>query len=122
VPADRRLRVLTLIDGVGIGGGAEAFARQLTMRLDPDRFERILCVSRWTRSEAEHEGVQEEVARLRGSGVEFRGVERDSRFAAWSWAPLVASLRRDPVDILHAHKFTAGRLRASRFAGCSIAS
>ena len=50
----RKLRVVTLIDQLGITGGAERIATEVVTRLDPDRFERTLCVSRWTpREEAD---------------------------------------------------------------------
>ena len=44
----RKLRVVTLVDGIGLAGGAERLAREVVVRLDPERFERTLCVSRWS--------------------------------------------------------------------------
>ena len=44
-PSVRRLRVLTLVDGIGTYGGAESLAREIVQRLDGERFERSFCVS-----------------------------------------------------------------------------
>ncbi len=95
---------MTLIDIVGVGGGGERLAMEVAKRLDPDRFERILCVSRWSADEASDlEGAA--LDELRRSGVRFLGLERSSAAAVWSWRPLVSLLRSEPVDVLHAHKF-----------------
>jgi glycosyltransferase involved in cell wall biosynthesis len=99
-----RLTVVTLIDILGIGGGGERLAMEVAKRLDPDRFERILCVSRW--SAEQRRGFYAPVLdELRQSGVRFLGLERSSAAAVWSWRPLVSLLREEPVDVLHAHKF-----------------
>ncbi len=96
--------MVTLIDIVGVGGGGERLAMEVVKRLDPDRFERILCVSRWSADEASDlEGAA--LDELRRSGVRFLGLERSSAAAVWSWRPLVSLLRSEPVDVLHAHKF-----------------
>ena len=95
---------MTLIDIVGIGGGGERLAMEVARRLDPERFGRILCVSRWSADQA-HPLQRAAVDELRQSGVRFLGLERNSAAAVWSWRPLISLLRQEPVDVLHAHKF-----------------
>jgi glycosyltransferase involved in cell wall biosynthesis len=102
---ERRLRVLTLVDRLGTSGGAERLAMQIAMRLDPERFERWYCASRWA-----EEGPQDEDARraaddLRAAGVTALGLGRRSPAAVWSWRPLLRLLRRERIDVLHSHKF-----------------
>ena len=46
IRARRRLRVVTLLDKPDITGGGERMAVTLAMRLDPTRFESILCATR----------------------------------------------------------------------------
>jgi glycosyltransferase involved in cell wall biosynthesis len=101
----RPIRVLTLVDGIGTYGGAESLARKLVQRLDPERFARSFCVSRWDPATAADPTVQRALAELDEAGVEFIGLERYGKPALRPFASLVARLRRDPVDILHSHKF-----------------
>ncbi len=102
----QRLRVVTLVDGIGLsGGGAERLAREIVTRLDPDRFERTLCVSRWS---AEHESsaaARPVLAGLRDADVRLVGFARRSALDFAAWRPLLALLRRERIDVLHAHKF-----------------
>jgi hypothetical protein len=44
----RRLRVVTLVDKPTVTGGAERLAAVVAMKLDPARFESVLCASRRT--------------------------------------------------------------------------
>ena len=44
-PAEKRL--ISLIDAIGTSGDGERFAGQITLGVDPDRFD-TLCVSRWS--------------------------------------------------------------------------
>lgn len=97
---DKRIRVLTLVDGIGTYGGGETLARQITEGLDPARFDRTLCVTRWEPLPE----YQSALDGLRSGGVEFIGMERGSRLDLAPWRSLVRRLRRDPVDIIHAHK------------------
>jgi glycosyltransferase involved in cell wall biosynthesis len=99
-PRDRRLRVLTLVDGIGTYGGGERLARQITTHLDPARFEATLCVSRW-QPEPEHDPALEE---LEAAGVAFLGLERDSRLQLRPWRELLGYLRDWRADVLHSHK------------------
>jgi glycosyltransferase involved in cell wall biosynthesis len=99
----RRLRVVTLVDGIGLSGGAERLAREIVLRLDPERFERTFCVSRWS-AEREQEATEAgALAGLEGAGVRFLGLGRSGTWDLASWRPLV-SLLRDGTDVLHAHK------------------
>jgi glycosyltransferase involved in cell wall biosynthesis len=97
---ERRLRVLTLVDGIGTYGGGERLARQITTHLDRERFETTLCVSRWE-PEPLHEPALEE---LREAGVSFLGLSRRSRLQLSPWRQLSDYLREWPADVLHTHK------------------
>jgi glycosyltransferase involved in cell wall biosynthesis len=102
---DGRLKVVTLVDGLGLAGGGERLAREIVTRLDPDRFDRTLCVSRWRPEIAVQPGGREALAGLREAGVAFLGLERRSALDLPAWGPLLSLLRRGRVDVLHAHKF-----------------
>jgi glycosyltransferase involved in cell wall biosynthesis len=92
----RKIKILTLIDGLG-SGGAETIAARIAIGLDPTRFDRLICVTRAT----DPAGVAEAVA----AGVEVLALRRKTRWAVWHWLPLIRLLRRERVDVLHAHKF-----------------
>jgi glycosyltransferase involved in cell wall biosynthesis len=98
------LRVVVLVDGLGLVGGGERLARLVASHLDPKRFERTLCVSRWSPKEADDPDVAEVLEELRRSKVRFLGLERSSPADLRAWAPLVRALRSG-TDVLHAHKF-----------------
>jgi glycosyltransferase involved in cell wall biosynthesis len=99
-----RLNVVTLVDRPRTAGGGERLAMEVAKRLDQDRFQPILCASRWP---AERASDQERAVldELRDAGVRFLGLERRSAAALWSWRPLVSLVRGEPVHVLHAHKF-----------------
>ena len=101
----RKLRVVTLIDQLGITGGAERIATEVVTRLDPARFERTLCVSRWTPREEADPLIAPRVRTLRETGVRIVGIRRRSRVAVWDWAPLLSLLRAERIDVLHSHQF-----------------
>jgi glycosyltransferase involved in cell wall biosynthesis len=100
----RPIRVVTLVDRL-VQGGAERLAVEITTRLDPDRFDRTLCVTRW--ADAAHEdfgpAVAQARAQLDGAGVRFLGLSRRSRGDLPAWRPLVGQLRRERTDIVHGH-------------------
>src|SRR5215208_7971941 len=98
--AARKLRVLTLINSVSKIGGAERLAANLVFRLDPTRFERIVCTTRRPPGETFDD-------ELRTAGVEIMSLDRGTRLDVTAWAPLISLLRREPVDIIHAHKHGA---------------
>ena len=95
-----RLRVLTLINTVSKIGGAERLAADLVLRLDPTRFERIVCTTRRPPGDTFDD-------ELRAAGVEIVSLDRGTRLDLAAWAPLISLLRRNPVDILHSHKHGA---------------
>jgi glycosyltransferase involved in cell wall biosynthesis len=94
----RRLRVLTLIDNADITGGGERMAVTIALRLDPSRFERFLCATR----EVPGPNMTDELA---AAGVRVLSLRRRSKAALWAWWPLIDLLRRERIDVLHAHKF-----------------
>ncbi|MDX6632372.1 MAG: hypothetical protein QOG26_377 [Solirubrobacterales bacterium] len=97
--------VLTLIDSLGTTGGGERLALELALAVDGERFERILCASRWSPAIAETELGAAALAALSDGGVEFIGLERSSKLALGPWLRLRRELRDRRVDVLHAHKF-----------------
>jgi len=102
---NHRLRVVTLVDGIGLMGGGERLAREILTRLDPTRFDRTLCVSRWSPERAADPAAAAVLAELDHEGVRFLGLRRRASFDVAAWRPLVSRLRRERVDILHSHKF-----------------
>ncbi len=102
----RRLHVVTLVDTLGlIGGGGERLAREIAMRLDRERFQRTLCVTRWGAERARDPAAKPVLDELREAGVHFLGLPRERPFDVFSWRPLVRLIRRGKVDIVHSHKF-----------------
>jgi glycosyltransferase involved in cell wall biosynthesis len=103
----RRVRVVTLIDFMGFSGGAERFALTIATRLDPERFESTLCVSRWPLPQAhgEETAAREDLALLSSTGVRLLGLGRRGKADVWVWGKLALVLRRERVDVLHTHKF-----------------
>jgi glycosyltransferase involved in cell wall biosynthesis len=92
-----KIRVVTLVDRVMGGGGGERIAASVTASLDPDVFDRTLCVTRPSSGEALEE--------LRAAGVTVIELERRRRYEPSAWLPLVRHVRRAGADILHSHKF-----------------
>jgi glycosyltransferase involved in cell wall biosynthesis len=104
----RRTRVVTLVDLLSNHGGAERFALQVAMGLDQERFESILCVSRWPMS-PEHRALApsgpQALEDLRESGARFLPLRRTRKVDLAAWMRLERFLRRERVEILHSHKF-----------------
>jgi len=92
-----RLRVVTLTDHLSLSGGAERIAALVAMRLDPGRFDRVICATRTVDEAARKECI--------AAGVRVLALRRRSTYAIWNWLPLARLLRRERVDVLHAHKF-----------------
>ena len=95
---DGRIRVVTLVDNPDITGGGERMAVTIAMHLDPERFESILCATRSLEGPSFR-------ADLEAAGVRLLTLDRHSKFAFRAWWPLVSLLRRERVDVIHAHKF-----------------
>jgi glycosyltransferase involved in cell wall biosynthesis len=102
--SDRRLRVVTLVESMYAGGGAERLASQLAMRLDPARFESTLCFTRSPRS-IDREAIAAVSAEARAAGVRLLRLDRRTTFDMRAWQRLWSVLRREHVDILHSHLF-----------------
>jgi glycosyltransferase involved in cell wall biosynthesis len=104
----RRVRVLTLVDYLSSQGGAERFALQVATGLDPERFESIMCASRWPLA-AENEQVvaagQEALSELERTGTRFFPLRRQGKADPRPWLRLGHFLRSERIEILHAHKF-----------------
>jgi glycosyltransferase involved in cell wall biosynthesis len=97
-PGEKRLRVLMLVDNL-LPGGAERVAATLAILLDRSRFRPTVCVSRAI------EGPSPLIDDLGRADVPILPLTRTSRRAIGAWRPLITFLRRERVDILHAHKF-----------------
>jgi len=93
-----RLRVLGLVDSISSIGGAERVAATLARDLDPDRFDRLLCVTRRATAPTLE-------AELRAAGVTLVELERRVMLDLPAWRRFVRLLRRERVDVLHAHMF-----------------
>jgi glycosyltransferase involved in cell wall biosynthesis len=93
----RKLRVLTLVDKPTVTGGAERLAAVVAMKLDPARFESVLCASRQTDEPLLDRELEE-------AGIEVLALGRRSTLDLLAWRPLVSVLR-DGVDVVHAHMF-----------------
>ncbi len=98
------MRVVTLVDRLGTGG-AERLAIQTTTRLDPERFDRTLCASRRFDVAISKRHVANALADLEAANVRVIGLKRTSARQVWAWWPLYRFLRRERIDVLHAHKF-----------------
>lgn len=101
----RRVRVVTLINRAVPHAGAEGLAMAIAMRLDPQRFESTLCVSRWPPSPPSDTTMLQVLEELSASGVTLLGLGRRRKVDIWVWLRLARFLRRERVDILHAHMF-----------------
>src|SRR5579884_3405371 len=97
---DRRRHVVFLVDG--LAGGAERFARLVAIHLDPERYRRTLCVTREPLDPTDEAHARQE---REEAGAELVMLRRRGRADVHPWTSLVRYLRREHVDVLHAHKF-----------------
>jgi glycosyltransferase involved in cell wall biosynthesis len=102
---ERRLKVVTLVReiGPGGGGGAERVARDQLVELDPKRFERLLFVSR--PPDPADVACRLAVEDVRRRGVDVRFLRRRFKYDPLAWWPLLRTLRRERIDVLHTHAF-----------------
>jgi glycosyltransferase involved in cell wall biosynthesis len=103
---DSRRRVVTLVGRPEVGG-AERLAYEITARLDPDRYERTLCVSRPPLSADEDGGFSQMRGALEAAGARVLVLDRSSRSDLLAWRPLIRLLREERIDVLHSHMFGA---------------
>ncbi|HTE60109.1 MAG TPA: glycosyltransferase [Solirubrobacteraceae bacterium] len=92
-----RLRVLTLVDKLKVGGGAERAAVALATHLPRDRFDVTVATTRPSGGPL--------LASLRGSHVRYMTLDRRHRFDMLAFRRLFAVLREERIDVLHAHMF-----------------
>ena len=104
ISADRRLRVVVLVGRLSPSGGAERLARQIAVGLEPRRFERTLCVTRWRDADESDPVIQPLRAELDAAGVRFVGLRRESDRTGW-WRPLFKLLVSEEIDVIHSHGF-----------------
>jgi glycosyltransferase involved in cell wall biosynthesis len=91
------IKVVTMVDQLGRGGG-ERVAASVACRLDPARFESILCVTRRCPAEV--------VEQVRGeSAVRIVQLGRAGRRSVRPWVELTRLLRNERVQVLHTHKY-----------------
>jgi glycosyltransferase involved in cell wall biosynthesis len=97
------LAAVTLVDYV-TGGGAERAAVEIAMRLGPDVRSTVVS-SRLDASARTHPKYAATIAELEAAGVRWIGLGRTSTARLWEWRALVSLLRRERVDVLHAHSW-----------------
>ena len=100
-----RLKVLTLVDRLTATGGGERLAIQIATRLDPARFESVLCTSRTAGPVEYDESVPVARQMVEEAGIRHVSLERHAGWRIDDWAPLYRLLRRERFDVVHAHKF-----------------
>jgi glycosyltransferase involved in cell wall biosynthesis len=101
----RRVHVLTLVDRLGTTGGAERLALEIATRLSPARFRSTLCASRFIDDQTPSDVEPQALERMREAGVVFLPLGRRRRSEVLPWRHLAAYIRREHVDVLHAHMF-----------------
>ena len=104
-PKARKLRHPTLVDRIGSFGGGERLAAEISKRLSPERFDRILCATRWGPEVESRPTRAKAVDDLSEHGVRFVGLTADTPWACGRGDELLLLMRRERIDILHAHKF-----------------
>lgn len=100
-----RLKVLSLVDRATVTGGGERLAIQIATRLDPERFESVLCSSREAGPVELDQSVPVAQKMIADAGIRHLCLERRSGWRLYDWRPLYRLLRRERFDVLHAHKF-----------------
>jgi glycosyltransferase involved in cell wall biosynthesis len=95
--AQRRIRVLSLVDVATEQGGAELFAVGLATHLPVDRFDSWICATRTVEA-----GAARVIDR---AGIRSVALGRRGKWDVLPLLGLVRLLRREHFDVLHAHKF-----------------
>jgi len=87
-----------LVDSIGdSSAGAERFAVGLAGALAPDRYAVTVCATRHATGRLP--------ATMAAAGIRVLSLERGTDFKPHAFGRLVRYLRRERVDVLHAHKF-----------------
>ena len=89
--------MLSLLDTLR-PGGAERVAVTIAARIDRERYEPMVCVSRGS-------ACPPLADVLEAADVPIVMLERQHRVAFWNWRRLLALLRRERIDVVHAHMF-----------------
>lgn len=98
-PASARpLRVLALIDRLIVSGGAERLVIDLATHGNREHFVPYVCT---TRSGSDPRVLRE----LEDAGVRVVDLARSRTIDARAWWRFVSLLRRERIDVLHAHSF-----------------
>ena len=100
-------RVVTLVGRIGKEGGAERLAVELAAGLARRDFDSTLCVSRHPPPhELDHHQLHQE-RQVRDAGGRVLGLSRRSRIDLRAWRPLLSYLRKERIQVLHAHMVNA---------------
>ncbi len=98
-----RLNVLTVARDAGPGvGGTEVLVEEIVRRLDPQRFEQVLCTTR-APAPGREPVVAAMEAELHERGVATYCLERRRTSAVLPFARLPLIMRRHRIDVVHAH-------------------
>ena len=100
-----RIKVVVMVDTIRRPGGAETLALEGVIRLDPSRFDRTFCITRWSEELEREEPSRSWLRRLREADVRVVGLRRSGRLAVWAWVPLLRILRRERIEVIHGHLF-----------------
>jgi glycosyltransferase involved in cell wall biosynthesis len=102
---ERLVRVVVMVDTLVEPGGAERLAVENAVLLNPHRFERSFCITRWDDRLEHEEPARSLLRRLRDADVRVIKIPRSSKRNVRAWWPLFHTLRDDRTDVLHAHMF-----------------
>jgi glycosyltransferase involved in cell wall biosynthesis len=92
-----RLRVLMMIDKMYMGGGAERTMVALAKHLPRDRYEVVVATTRPSGGPL--------LETMLANGTPHLGLDRHGRFDVAPFRRLAAFMRRQQIDIVHAHMF-----------------
>jgi glycosyltransferase involved in cell wall biosynthesis len=100
-----QVHVLTLVDHLVTTGGAERLALEIATRLDRSRFRSTLCASRFGASEELGGHERQVLERVSEADIDFLSLGRSGRASLLPWRRLASYLRRERVQVVHAHMF-----------------
>ena len=94
-----------MLDSIRRPGGGETLAVEGVLRLDPERYERTLCLTRWEDAFETIEPARSILTDLRAAGVRVVAIRRRSPLALTAWRPLIRILREPGTEVVHGHLF-----------------